>query len=296
MAEFEVAHRTDHKKIMMYAERARLGSQKPATWVARDMEPQYAKYLNANNAEGRITFTQTLLKHMREHAAVLVEPLHFVTVVSRVYMLPIGTAAEINLKSLRAFVRQALVGSPFVGMIEPALYLDCNTFGACRGVDVVCWHAHIIVWGRTRQQIRKAASGIGAQHVSITGGPPVHIKYVSPDELTAKWLYMCKAPLKAYRLNRYKGERIDASTGEVFQNFLQQKQPMRTGNRIRVSNFMKDLYLEQLCFGGGEGAALAKTIIKTATVTKRLEAARETSKRLAQRAIQNSRGAASRHH
>jgi hypothetical protein len=84
-----------------------------------------------------------------------------------------------------------------------------------------------------------------------------HQKKISKGKLADKIAYILKAPRKAYRL--YKWEEVTAD-GEIVLRFKQKKDDLRPGERRTLFRLMKDLYLDKLALGGGEGAEILRRL------------------------------------
>ena len=281
--EFAATHRDDADRLRKYAGSNRRGYVRPDPDVMRFIEPCYAGYLRANNAEARILFAEKLSGCVREHVAPDADKLLFVTVTPRAYILPFGSAADVQLNRLKAFARQAIGNSNGIGMIEAALFRDCDDYGPCWRSEVVSWHIHIIVWGKTHAELRAIADRLGPQHVNISGRNPVWIQSITPEELDLYVLYLAKTPLKTYRLKPVRDDTIDEKTGEVFNRLKQSKDRMRTGDTMRMANLMKDMFLPQLVIGSGAGTKVIRDLVHDVTRLHRREKAREDQLRALQR-------------
>jgi hypothetical protein len=71
--------------------------------------------------------------------------------------------------------------------------------------------------------------------------------------------YMLKAPRKAYRNYHAKSP----ENGEVI-SFRQIKSDLRPGDHIDLFHLLKNLYLDQLAIGGGEGTSVLTRIKRAA--------------------------------
>ena len=84
-----------------------------------------------------------------------------------------------------------------------------------------------------------------------------HQKRVSKGKLVDKVCYLLKSPKKAYRL--FKWELVTAD-GEIVSRFKQKKDDLRPGERRTLFRLMKDMYLDRLALGGGEGAEILRRL------------------------------------
>ena len=226
---FEAALLRDDARVQRYDE-WNLNKYVPRLpWVMRDREARWAHCHQATNCHARILFNRAFQQKLRQ--VIPAEgPVFFVTVSSRSYVLPLESAASIDLKSLQAFSRQAIGNVTGIGIVEAALYLDCDACGPRRGCRVVSWHTHFIVWNTTAEVLEAARNGLGVRHVSMSGQSPVWFRELGREEIPIMARYMSKPPRKEYRRWRTRGSSVDRVTGEVFLNHRQRKRDIRTGN------------------------------------------------------------------
>lgn len=271
-AGFAAAQLWDYERITQYVERARHGSVSPVPWVMRDMEPCNARYHQASNRHGRLILAELLLEAVRRAIPPDVG-IYLVTVSPRQYVLPVGEPSKAMLKSLECFTRQAIGNSPGIGIIEPGLYVGCQADGPRLYGDVISWHAHLIVWGVSLAELHRFRAALGPQHFGITGRTCVWIKPITREEAEIYARYMCKAPTSQYRLQRTRGEETDDETGEIFYNHRQNKEPLwrRPRRLVQLANTMRDLFMDDLVFGSGEGTPVARDLIAAITAPRRRE-------------------------
>ncbi|MCW6508457.1 hypothetical protein [Lichenifustis flavocetrariae] len=233
--------------------------------------------LYANNAESRIFFVHIASDHFLAHRGIRQGPLHLVTFMPAQFVRPMGDqwmpkdrhlraaarragpAAEFDVRVLQAFTRQALHGIPFVGMVEAALFKERT--GRWSHRDWVSWHAHVLTWGATREELRKAVRPLRRKHCSLRKNvSSVHIKYVSYEDLLRQTGYILKAPQKAMR-EVFLPEGFNSQTGEIRSAELRLKKDwLRTGDRVRMLDIMGERTLDHLLFGNDEGTVLARQI------------------------------------
>ncbi len=266
--EYAAAERAAHARLERYA--ARPGDQwyKFDSRVVRQRAPHAAGELFANNVESRIGFNRVLLKAIDRVPALVDGPVHMVTLVSTRFMVPINEALLMTHSALSALifrlqqlVRQALRGISFIGFVEAVLYKDWGPTGTTPGHDSIFWHAHVMTFDATREQIELWENRVGEKHTSVQGEAPVHVKYVPPERLIEKVLYIAKTPARATFLN----PKIDplAEAGAPVER-LQQKRDMRPWERVIVSNAMAGITLDQLLFAGVDGREIVASVKKTA--------------------------------
>jgi hypothetical protein len=157
-------------------------------------------------------------------------------------------------------LRRGLRGLSYVGMLEPAYYVNVSKGTHVHDKRMVSWHLHLIAWGESHKKLRKRINRLNNQRILLPiadGLPAAHQKRVSKEKLASKIGYVLKAPKKAYRL--YKWE-IVSPNGGIIPKFKQWKDDLRPGERLTLLRLMQDLYLDQLAVGGGEGANILRRV------------------------------------
>ena len=167
---------------------------------------------------------------------------------------------EIDIPRFIRILRRGLRGSSYLGMIEPAYYVNVCEGARIHGKRLVSWHLHLIAWGISPREMKKRIERLnksGALLPIADGLAAAHQKCISRDKLADKVCYILKAPKKAYRL--YKYEQV-TSDGEIIPRFKQKKDDLRPGERLTLFRLLQDHYLDQLALGGGEGAELLRRL------------------------------------
>jgi hypothetical protein len=166
---------------------------------------------------------------------------------------------EIAIRGFIQRLRRGLRGLSYLGMIEPAYYVNVCEAARIHGKRLVSWHLHLIAWGISPREMKKRIERLnqGILLPIADGLPAAHQKRISKGKLASKIAYVLKAPKKAYRL--YKWETITPD-GEIIPKFKQWKDDLRPGERLTLFRLMQDLYLDQLALGGGEGAELLRRL------------------------------------
>ena len=161
-------------------------------------------------------------------------------------------------------LRRGMRGLSYVGMLEPAYYVNMCNGTHVQGKRMVSWHLHLIAWGESHKKLRKRIDRLNERKILLPiadGLPAAHQKRISKDKLASKIGYVLKAPKKAYRL--YKWE-IVSPDGEIIPKFKQWKDDLRPGERLTLLRLMQDMYLDQLAVAGGEGTAMLRRVKRTA--------------------------------
>jgi len=190
------------------------------------------------------------------------------------------TAHDVNFVDIPRFKRQlrrGLAGLSYIGMVEPALYVNVAPGTRWSNKRAVSWHLHAICWGENRSEMKERFSrlnedgiyrsimddGVGAHQRQIPGK---FLRHRDRTFLADKLRYMLKSPRKAYRI--YRTERVTPD-GEIVPCFRQIKSELRKGDRITLFHLMKGLYLDELAVGGGEGTDMLRRIKKAARPSDR---------------------------
>jgi hypothetical protein len=157
-------------------------------------------------------------------------------------------------------LRRGLRGLSYVGMLEPAYYVNVCEGSHVHGNRMVSWHLHMIAWGESGKKLEKRIERLNKQAILLPiadGLVAAHQKRISKGKLPSKIGYVLKAPKKAYRL--FKRELITVD-GEVIYKFKQKKNDFRPGERLSVFRMMQDMYLDELAVAGGEGSHILRRV------------------------------------
>jgi hypothetical protein len=167
---------------------------------------------------------------------------------------------EIDISRFIRILRRGLRGVSYLGMIEPAYYVNVCQGTHVHGKRLVSWHLHLIAWGISSREMKKRISGLNKSGVLLPiadGLAAAHQKCISRGKLADKVCYILKAPKKAYRL--YKYEQVTAD-GEIILRFRQKKDDLRPGERLTLFRLMQNLYLDHLAVAGGQGAEILRRV------------------------------------
>jgi hypothetical protein len=171
---------------------------------------------------------------------------------------------NIDVHEFIRILRRGLRGLSYLGMLEPAYYVNVCNGTHVQGKRMVSWHLHLIAWGEARKKLRKRIDRLNNQRILLPIADDLsaaHQKRISKGKVADKIAYVLKAPKKAYRL--FKRELITAD-GEVICTFRQKKADFRPGERLTVFRLMQEMYLNQLAVAGGEGTDLLRRIKRRA--------------------------------
>ena len=181
----------------------------------------------------------------------------FVTLISDVYAVA-DTEEPPNPLKLTSWARQMLNGFNCLGMIEPAYYTEFRAQPEDRKTRLVSYHAHALVWGADKREIRARIKNLNRKLSSVVPEmPAAHAtRCASTADLTRQLFYLLKSPRKRYRVGIDKRKPGDPTK--------QSKDDLRPAERLRIHAHMRNLYLDELAFGGGEGGQLLAAIKKKA--------------------------------
>jgi hypothetical protein len=221
--------------------------------------------LSAVNPKARIMWGKLLCEefsdyfHLGRHKPEPNKPIFLVTLCD----LRCCTSHEENNVKIRRFIqilRRGLRGLTYLGMIEPAYYVNVSKGTHVHGKRMVSWHLHLIAWGEARKKLRERIDRLNDKRVLLPiadGLAAAHQKRISKGKLASKIGYILKAPRKAYRLYKWDTVSLD---GEIIPKFKQWKDDLRLGERLTVFRLMQDMYLHQLAVAGGEGTDMLRRL------------------------------------
>jgi hypothetical protein len=226
-------------------------------------------YLSAVNPSARITWGKLVCEelsdhfHLGRHKPEPDQPIFLVTLCD----LRCCTSHQENNLEISRFIRilrRGLRGLSYLGMIEPAYYVNLCDGTHVHGKRRVSWHLHLIAWGERRKSLKNRIDRLNEHKILLPiadGLPAAHQKRISKGKLASKIAYVLKAPKKAYRL--YKWDTITPD-GENTRKFKQWKDDLRPGERLTLFRLMLDMYLDELAVAGGEGADILRRVKRRA--------------------------------
>jgi hypothetical protein len=170
---------------------------------------------------------------------------------------------EVDVGQFIKHLRPGLRGLSYLGMLEPAYYVNIVPTAFSPSRRALFWHIHAICWGETADQISKRIAMLnkcGRYRPIAQGIPAAHHKCIPRSHqptyhLAVKFGYMLKSPRKAYRLYQADQETVD---GDLIGAFKQKKAPLRPGERISLFHQLKDQYLDRLTLAGGDGVDILR--------------------------------------
>lgn len=233
------------------------------------LEPEAGRALAAVNREARIRWGQAVCQGFADYFNIdkrrpypTDERLFFVTLADRGCFTS-ADEREVDVASFIKHLRPGLQGLSYIGMLEPAYYVNIVPTAFFPDKRALFWHLHAICWGETAKQLRKRIAELNKsnRYRPIADGIPaahqkrIPRKYKPTYHLAVKLGYMLKSPRKAYRLYQADWETVD---GNRIAGFKQKKAPLRPGERVTLFHQLKDQYLDRLALAGGDGVAILR--------------------------------------
>jgi hypothetical protein len=221
------------------------------------------RYLSAVSATGRIKWAQAVCHEFSEFFELGPtrpkpnQPMFLVTLCDR-RCCTSHQEREIDIPGFLRLLRCGLRGLSYLGMLQPAYYVNICQGVYLSGKRTVSWHVHVICWGISPKEIKRRIERLNATAVYLPIGDGLaaaHQKRIPKGQLADKFRYILKAPRKAYRL--YRVERVTPD-GEIVLRFKQRTSDLRPGERLTLLRLMKDMYLDKLAVAGGQGAHILR--------------------------------------
>jgi hypothetical protein len=226
-------------------------------------------YLSAVSPKGRIKWGRMVCQELSDHFELGPDkpepdqPMFLVTLCDR-RCCTSHQEKNVDVPRCIRILRRGLRGLSYLGMIEPAYYVNVCEGTHVHGNRMVSWHLHMIAWGESGKKLEKRIERLNKQAILLPiadGLAAAHQKRISKGKLASKIAYVLKAPKKAYRL--YKWNTVSPD-GEVIPKFKQWKDDLRPGERLTLFRLMQDLCLDQLAVAGGEGAVILRRVKRRA--------------------------------
>jgi hypothetical protein len=189
---------------------------------------------------------------------------------------PDDRLTETDLQFIKNRLRFGLREFSYIGMIEPAYYVNLQHGVRFGGKRCMFWHLHALVWGVSRKKLKKHLRKLvkAGRYVAIADGlDATHIRKIKQGRLPAHVAYLVKSPSKAYRVSVRDredkcGQPVTDADGVVLRQFKQGKSDLRHGDRIVIFHAMKHLFLDKLAVAGGEGAGMLRTVKRFALMPR----------------------------
>lgn len=183
-----------------------------------------------------------------------------VVMTSEHWMAPLDGAHDEIVEMIRKEANDRFRGQHFVGMIEPAFY-PRYPVGRLRTKKLISWHAHLLFWGKDRQELEDAITAFNDETEGpLYGVAPASVRRRSWQSAPECLSYMMKTPAKSHTTLRIQ-ERMNPETGEFFaEHDKQHAQALRTGEHVKMLNVLREFTLDKLFLVGGKGHVLVKDL------------------------------------
>jgi hypothetical protein len=241
------------------------------------------QYLGSVNFKARIRWSKAFCRefsdffHLNQDRRYPHQALFFVTLTD-ISCITDHKAQAVDVFAFKRRLQVGMKGLSYLGMMEPALYVNVAPGTRWSNKKAVSWHLHLICWGESRDQMKERigrlnASGkyLGIMHSQYGA----HQKEI-PDAclpsnkdrtfLADKFRYVLKSPRKVYRICKFETISED---GEVVPGFRQFKSEPKPGDRVTLFRLMKNLTLDQLAVAGGDGTAVMRRIKRRAVLIRK---------------------------
>ena len=183
-------------------------------------------------------------------------PFFLVTIANQSH-LTTDQPQQINLPQIKRKIGAGLLGLSYIGMIEPGYYNVIYDEIGNQRKNVISWHGHFLVWGITKKQLARHLTKIKPRFTPIMPGlRAVHKKRISAGQFGYKLWYILKSPCKEYSIGRRR--ECNEKTGAA--KFKHNSRKIRPGNRLKLFNLMREMYLDRMAMAGGEGSKLLRRI------------------------------------
>ena len=226
----------------------------------RALAPCDSHLLCAANVEARIRFAKIavheVLRHLEDHS----ELVCFFSICPVRYVAPLHRAHSVDLTSLKKLTGQAFRGCSLVGSTDFALFKGFGQHGVRACHNHVGAHTHGLVWGKSQSELQELLAAMGPEFINVKGQCAGYVREISADELAGYMRYSLKLPLFEYNVKADQRETLDPQTGEIFHGTKVSPNPLRPGDQLRMSALLRDMYLDDLIFGQGEGTSVVREI------------------------------------
>jgi hypothetical protein len=223
-----------------------------------------AHQLSAVNKDARIAWGKGICREVEtcfdinERRLHPCEPVYFLTLVD----LACCTAHDVesvNLDFIKVQLRYGLKGLSYIGMIEPAYYVNIAPGTHVQTKRLVSWHLHAIAWGKSKRGMKRLISRLNRmrQHYRAIADDFKGARFctVRQNTLPKTLGYILKPPANSYRIASWWRR---TKEGKKRYTFKSNKGRMRPGERVTAFHLMKYVRLDELAMAGGDGARVLR--------------------------------------
>ncbi len=219
---------------------------------------------------------EVLDKLVKESAA---RPLYAIDLVCRDFIFEIKDGREFDVRKLRRWVKARLPGIDFIGGIDLAYYYAGDLVPG-RKPPFLSWHAHVIAWGVSEDELRALECGAEAQFSAGWEGAKVfYSRKLDHLKAVGRAMYALKSPMSEYSVGRTE-EHTDDETGEVKGGtIVQNKRALRPTGRIEIIRALGARTIHDLTVAGGRGKKIKTKIFFDALMSEMSEASAQGRRR-----------------
>jgi hypothetical protein len=235
-----------------------------------------AGYLNAANPYARTALGNALWGEFAHHLGIVESssfpnvPLFWLTLADVGCMTALN-ATSIDVAGFVRHLRSGLQGLSYIGILEPALYVNIQPGTNYPDKTGTCWHLHLVAWGASRNEMKALFKKLNTSQENYR--PIIHRNYggvgadwrpMTEENLVRRFRYMLKMPRKAYRVGRKK---IISPDGQVDFKFTHNKALLQPGHHVTVFHQLKRLCLDELLIAGEEGVGIRRRALRSVALT-----------------------------
>ena len=251
----------NHSMLMDYHQNHR-SNMLDISAIVKMLSRPNSYYMHAINHYSRIELLECLIDGLTTNVDLADVSLHLVTFVPERFLYPLNEAGTFQPASLKKVVSHYMKGQNYLGMIEPAYYPNAK-HPVAQSKEMVHWHAHLIVWGASEVQLQAIERSVARKHSSFFPGcQAFHFKDARSEDLQKILAYICKSPRNQYSTFTPDVVKVDHLTGEIIEELRQRKQVLRKRQMAQLALALRDMNLDALTLGGGEGSNIVKTVQK----------------------------------
>ena len=233
---------------------------------------EHAESLKAINPVSRITTARSFARTVAaEFDKKKIETALFITIVSDEFAVTLDHAKQFDAAEAKSWIKSILKGVDYIGFWEVAFYYR-SPFLEDGREPRLAWHAHLIAWNVSFEDIEKIQVNINNKvKAFLPGRSSFHYRKLSSRGALGRIFYMSKGCLSEYTAYPKAKEVIDPETGEIIKVtqriWINRKRPIRPGSLAKATLAIGPRSIRSLCFGGGAGKRLRRNALEDARST-----------------------------
>ena len=273
-AAFDKAHRARDAERDLYLHLGYARYQKLDRGTLEELGRDGERTLAANNMTARIKYAHIASDAVAEFLKTLPPDTKafWVTLIRDRYTVSLDDAVTFDPSGLKGWVHHVLRGAHYFGIVEAGFYSNLSVVGSTFN-RAVSWHAHFLMWGKTRREMTTLKKETDARYgTAIPGRHAFDWQEVTHGQAADKTLYMHKGQLKEYRVYPLNETTVDEDgiiTISTTGKFEQKKRDIRRGDAVRMTRVFAGRTIDGLAVYAGDGRGLFRTIQKTAAAPLR---------------------------